>query len=345
MRSFFGTIQRMNPRNKNISVTIITGSNTGEKALFSDGELLKCTGAQNWFHDHAGTFGDLSGAGILETDGYSVFYEQLAGRKKLVVCGAGHVGLAVTRMGKLLGYHVTVIDDRMEFADKAEAAGADAVITSPYDSGLNKIAGDGDTCFIIVTRGHCNDLESLKEILKKEYAYVGLMGSRRKTVMLKESLKAEGCPDEVISQIHMPVGLQIGAETPEEIAVCIMGEIIQCCNNGEKRYGYDQEILDALCQERGSEVPVILATVIDKTGSAPRGVGSRMLVSGDGRILGTVGGGIVEARTLKKARQMLGDDSSAPVQTLYVDLDGETTVSRKMICGGRMEVLLERFDQ
>lgn len=250
------------------------------------------------------------------------------------------MGHAVIRLGKLLRYQVTVIDDRPEFTAKAVKAGADHVITEEYARGLKGIAGDQDTCFVIVTRGHYDDLESLVEILNKDYAYVGLMGSSRKTVVLTKHLREQGFSEETISQVHMPIGLPIGAETPEEIAVCIMGEIIQVCNTKERKFGFPEEILDAICEKNE---PMVLATVIRKVGSGPRDAGTKMLVLRDGKILGTAGGGIVEAETIKTARRMLDEPDGPEILTISVEMKGEQIDSKEMICGGRMDVMLERI--
>ena len=305
MKSLYEEIQRLNPRNHNVCITVIpeeTGKSksVSQKALIVDGEIRWVSeGLKPWLDEHISEFVNLMGAGILEVDGSRLYYEQLSGSKKLVICGAGHVGLAVIRQGKLLHWHVTVIDDREEFRAMAIEAGADEVMTGSVSGLLAGIPGDLDTCFVIATRAHLNDLESLKIILKKEYAYVGLMGSRRKTVMLKENLRGEGYQEEDIRRIHMPIGLKIGAETPAEIAVAILGEIIQVCSSQAKRFGYPEEILRALCDAEGEVNPLILATVIRKEGSAPRGVGSKMLLYPDGRMGGTVGGGKVEALTIE----------------------------------------------
>lgn len=404
MSNIYKEIRKLNPRNKNVSAVIVKGSLAGSRALFVNGKLHTVEGIQGeaavdrreadraqesavgdpgnfkaseiWFKAHTPDLAGLSGPGLIELEGETVYYELLGGKKKLVVCGAGHVGLAVVRMGKLLGYHVTVIDDRTEFSLKAGEAGADKVITDVYEEGLAQVPGDQDTCFIIVTKAHNEDLLTLKAILKKEYAYIGLMASRKKVTLLTENLREEGYSEAAIRQVHMPIGLKIGAETPEEIAVCIMGEIIQTCSSGDKRFGYPEEMLDILCGDKDiyngdidalsgdneSEqirTQVVLATVIRKVGSGPRNAGARMLVLGDGKFLGTVGGGKVEARTLKAAREMLEEAfggknpagsrqsekllSAGAVRLISVELDAGSVDSPEMICGGRMDVLLEKI--
>ena len=156
-----------------------------------------------------------------------IFQERISRPAKLVICGAGHVSMPIIRMGEMLGFHVTVVEDRPKFADDARRAEADQVYCEPFEDGLAKIKGDTDTWFVIVTRGHRYDTDCLRTILGKPRAYVGMMGSKRRTAIVKDQLEAEGFEREVLEAVHTPIGLKIAAETPEEIAVSIMAEIIQ----------------------------------------------------------------------------------------------------------------------
>lgn len=368
VKELFKRIKKVDPRDKNLTVTVVSGSFAGAKALLLSGRIYSSDESfALWLKDRLPLLLDLRGAGQLAVDGQTIYYELLAGKKKLVICGAGHVGLAVTRLGKLMGYHVTVIDDRPELCEKAVQDGADTVKAVSYAQGLLSVEGDPDTCFVFVTRGHYDDMECLKILLKKEYAYIGLMGSRKKAVAYRTSLLAEGYSREVISDIHMPVGIRIGAETPEEIAVSIMAEIIEVCRAGDKRFGYDEDILDALIRDAG---PMVLATVISKEGLGPRSVGAKMLVFPDGSFMGTVGGGVVEARTLEEAGKMLrevGSDTNGGMQesaygagqrsvqnseqqvnwrivkprVVSVKLKGKDSDRSRLICDGKIDVLLE----
>ena len=137
-------------------------------------------------------------------------------------------------MGKMLGFHVTVVEDRPKFADDARRAEADQVYCEPFEDGLAKIKGDTDTWFVIVTRGHRYDTDCLRTILGKPRAYVGMMGSKRRTAIVKDQLEAEGFERDVLETVHTPIGRKIAAETPEEIAVSIMAEIIQIKNSRAK---------------------------------------------------------------------------------------------------------------
>ena len=117
--------------------------------------------------------------------------------KKLVICGAGHVSIPVIQIGRMIGCTVTVLEDRPKFAYNARRAGADTVLCEPFEEGLKKIPGDPDIYFIIVTRGHRYDQVCLEKIMKKEHAYIGMMGSRARTVKVKQALLEQGADPQV----------------------------------------------------------------------------------------------------------------------------------------------------
>lgn len=256
--------------------------------------------------------------------------------------------MPIIHMGRMLGLVVTVIEDRPKFADNARAAGADRVICEPFASGLSQISGDSDTWFVIVTRGHRYDSECLAAILKKHYAYVGMMGSRRRTAMVRERMRELGISEEEIRRLHAPIGLAIGAETPEEIAVSIFAQIIQIKNEKEQTEGYPEELLEAIQESydsghdrNGSGRRAVLATIISRQGSAPRGVGTKMLIREDGTALGTIGGGCAESRVMQKALQMLRLPESPRFLVTGVDMTAQEAEEEGMVCGGRIQVMLE----
>lgn len=266
-----------------------------------------------------------------------VFREHIRRAPKLVICGAGHVSMPIIRLGKMLGFTVTVLEDRPKFADNARTAGADHVICETFREGLSKIKGDSDTWFVIVTRGHRYDSECLEAILGKESAYVGMMGSRRRVAVVKDQLAQKGVSREKLDNVYTPIGLKISAETPEEIAVSIMAEIIRIKNSREQGAGYSAELLEALANEKQKAV---LATIISRKGSAPRGVGTKMLIREDGSTLDTIGGGCVESEIIQKARLML--HAGEPLfQICREDLTMEAAEVEGMVCGGVVEVMLE----
>ena len=275
---------------------------------------------------------------VVMEDGVRIFRERIGVRKKLYICGGGHVSMPIIRIGKMIGFSVTVLEDRPKFADNARAAGADQVLCEPFGDGLGRITGDEDSWFVIVTRGHRYDTECLESILKKRHAYVGMMGSRRRVAIVKDQLAKNGVSRELLDSVHTPIGLKIGAETPEEIAVSVMAEIIQVKSSRGSSGGYSEEILNGLVSEDGRKKTV--ATIISRKGSAPRGIGTRMLIYEDGMTVDTIGGGCIESEIIQKALLMMRS-GSPEFQLCRVDLTMDAAEDEGMVCGGVVEVMLE----
>lgn len=337
MNSFYtGLAEELKKNQDEIWVeTILAGERAGEKRLLRGREA-------------AGELPDEPGQAVLESGG-KVFRERAGLPPHLVVCGAGHVSMPVIRIGKMIGFYVTVLEDRPKFADNARAAGADEVICLPFEAGLAGIEGNKNTWFVIVTRGHRYDEKCLEAILKKKYAYVGMMGSRRRVAIVKDQLEAKGVCREALDGVHTPIGLKIGAETPEEIAVSVMAEIIQVKNAGSgkdgktegfRTGGYSPELLDAVLDPDDSREKV-LATIISRKGSAPRSVGTKMLIFEDGTTVDTIGGGCIESEIIQKAIVMMRMDTPA-FQVCTVDMTAGQAEDEGMVCGGVVEVMLER---
>ena len=309
------------------SETVLAGEHAGEKRL-------SCGGG-------AGEEGEQKVKFLHDTESQTRIYRERIGRTpKMIICGAGHVSMPIIRMGKMLGFTVTVIEDRPKFADHARAAGADQVLCEPFADGLSKIRGDSDSWFIIVTRGHRYDAECLEAILRKPYAYVGMMGSRRRVAIVKDQLEAKGVCREALDGVHTPIGLKIGAETPEEIAVSVMAEIIQVKNAGSAKGGYSPELLDAVLDPDDSREKV-LATIISRKGSAPRSVGTKMLIRADGTTVDTIGGGCIESEVIQKALLMMRAENEG-FRLCTVDMTSDAAEDEGMVCGGVVEVMLEK---
>lgn len=275
---------------------------------------------------------------VEEYKGCRVFCERLGRRQRMVICGAGHVSIPVIQMGKMTGFHVIVLEDRPSFADQARRAGADEVICKPFREGIRQTGINEDTFVVIVTRGHRYDTDCLEEVLKGTFAYVGMMGSRRRTAIVKNQLEAQGYPGEKIGQIHAPIGLDIGAETPEEIAISIMAQIIAVRREQAYSEGYPTELLDALLRDDQKKM---LATIISRKGSAPRKTGTKMLVGEDGTCVGTIGGGCAEHEIIQKALTSMRTGGN-PFEILTVAMTTDEAEEEGMVCGGTIEVLLER---
>lgn len=160
-----------------------------------------------------------------------VFLEPVGSAPHLMVLGAGHVGLALARLGRESGFKVTVVDDRPTFADQARLEGVDVVRSSPADPALRDLVTD-QTAIAVVTRGHLTDRESLRNLLGTRAFYIGMIGSKRKVAKEMAALESEGLDPARLGQVHAPIGLDIGAETPAEIAVSILAEIVAVRRTG-----------------------------------------------------------------------------------------------------------------
>ena len=334
MTPFYEKLRGLDPDHEIVILTRLDDDGMGEKALLSDGEIVWTSETDEFFSLHAGEATNTTG--VQEIAGRRVYVERLEREKKIVVCGAGHVSIPVIKLARMIGCRVTCIDDRPSFAGNAKEAGANLVVCDSFENALNSIPGDKDTFFVIVTRGHRWDQQCLKIIADKPHAYIGLMGSRKRVQIVKENLLQSGVPRDVLDSVHTPIGLSIGAETPEEIAVSVMAEIIEVKNRQGRGAGYPDEILEAL----GRPGRKILLTIVARHGSAPRSVGTKMLVLSDGTCVGTIGGGCAEALLIQRARDSLSGEAPQP-QLCHVDLTVEDAEESGMVCGGTMEVLLE----
>lgn len=144
------------------------------------------------------------------------------------IFGGGHVAYALEPVLRHVDFRTIVIDDREEYANPERYPHADkTIVVDDFDNAFNDIETDEDSYIIIVTRGHRGDLQVLRQALKKPHAYLGMIGSRRKNRILYDALLEEGFKEEDFEEIYSPIGLSIGSETPEEIAISIVAEIIQ----------------------------------------------------------------------------------------------------------------------
>jgi xanthine dehydrogenase accessory factor len=155
-----------------------------------------------------------------------VFVEPILPTSPLFVFGAGHVGLAICRVGTLAGFDVTIVDDREAFANRERFPEAREVLCGDWDSVLAGIAPPDSAFLAIVTRGHRHDMGVLRWALETPARYIGMIGSGRKVLAIFDQLTEEGIPREHLERVYAPIGLEIGAVTPEEIAVSVVAEII-----------------------------------------------------------------------------------------------------------------------
>jgi xanthine dehydrogenase accessory factor len=156
-----------------------------------------------------------------------IFVEPLLMSPTLMIVGAGHIGAAVAQLGKTLGFHIVVLDDRPEFVTPESFPNADQHIAGDIVQEIGKLETTPRTFIVLVTRAHTLDAQLLGALVEKPAAYIGMLGSKRRVITVMDTLKQQGVDAAALARVHAPIGLEIHAETPAEIAVSIMAEIIQ----------------------------------------------------------------------------------------------------------------------
>lgn len=156
-----------------------------------------------------------------------VFVEPIAPEPCLYIFGGGHISLFLAKLGKMVGFKVVVVDDRPEFANPERFPEADEVIAQDFLLAFPRLTINKSSYIAIVTRGHLQDETALEWAVKTDAAYIGMIGSRKKNQTVFSHLQTKGVPKKRLEKIHAPIGLNINAETPEEIGVSIMAEIIK----------------------------------------------------------------------------------------------------------------------
>lgn len=161
--------------------------------------------------------------------GARVLFERVEPEPHVVVCGAGHVGAALARLAGAVGYRVTLLDDREDFVAPARFHGQDVeLVAAPGWTGpLREVIGTGRGVYVaVVTRGHNEDEECMRAVLSARPDYVGMIGSRRRTNIVLGRLREAGFDESLLAGVRAPVGLDIGAVSPEEVALAILAEIV-----------------------------------------------------------------------------------------------------------------------
>jgi xanthine dehydrogenase accessory factor len=156
-----------------------------------------------------------------------VFVEPVLPDPLLVIIGAGHVGKALATIARFAGFRVIIVDDREAYADPAHVPVGCTVLVNAFSSPLRGVPADDRTCIVVATRGHSHDLEAVAAALETGAGYIGLVGSKRKRGIVFGTLADRGFSQDDLERVEIPAGLPIGAVTPEEIAVSIMGRMIE----------------------------------------------------------------------------------------------------------------------
>jgi xanthine dehydrogenase accessory factor len=173
---------------------------------------------------------DLSGkvvGGMVCGGQADVFLEPIVSKETLFLCGAGHISFATAAIGKMLGFRIVVIDPRPEYNNKDRFTGADSLVVEDYESAFAKLTITGDDYIIIYTPQHTFDEQCLQLACGTDAKYIGMVGSKKKVKEVKAHLLKKGVSRQKLDSVHAPIGLEIDAETPEEIAVSILAEVVQ----------------------------------------------------------------------------------------------------------------------
>ena len=158
-------------------------------------------------------------------ESHELLVEPILARPRLVVVGGGHVGLALAKQAVLLDYAVTVIEDRPEFAQRDRFPGIDEVMNADMVQAILTMPIGWNSFIVVATRGHKLDAHCIRAAVRTDARYIGLLGSRRKTILIARMLRDEGLPEDRIRAVHAPVGLDLGGRTPAEIALSVLAEI------------------------------------------------------------------------------------------------------------------------
>lgn len=162
-----------------------------------------------------------------------ILIEPIFSEPTLYIFGAGHISLYLSKIGKMVGFNVVVVDDREEFANKERFPEANDIYAEDFQAVFPKLKLQKPYYFVIVTRGHRYDQDTLEWAIGTEPKYIGMIGSRTKNRTVFSNLQKKGMPKEQLEHVHAPIGLNIGSETPEEIAISIIAEIIQVRREGK----------------------------------------------------------------------------------------------------------------
>ena len=305
--------------------TIIEGQEPGSTGLYSsEGELL--AGQDVGYSKKTG----------LVQNTNTLYVETLTPRPALVIFGGGHVAVPVAKIGKLTDFEVHVNDDRPEFANKSRFPEASSVLAMGHNLAFDQLALNSRHYVVIVTRGHVHDRDCLVRALGTEAAYIGMIGSKKKALEVNQWLIEQGFTQQDLRRVFSPIGLEIEAETPEEIAVSIMAEVIK--ERSKRRPPANLgEIANAILTKSDRETWG-LVTIVEAGGSTPRGVGARMLVKPDGSIVGTVGGGPGE----KEAEEIALEVCMTKVPRLVpFKLTSTIAAGQGMVCGGNFTMFIQ----
>ncbi|MDO5707592.1 MAG: XdhC family protein [Andreesenia angusta] len=270
-------------------------------------------------------------------------------KPRVVIFGGGHIAKPLVDLCVDSEFSVTVIDDRPVFANTGRFPRADEVICDSFKSSFNRVNLRKDDFVVIVTRGHKHDNICLRNALEVDgLAFLGMIGSKKRVRDMMNELKDDGYSDQLLSKVKSPIGLDIGAVTPFEIAISIIAELIEyrrrksnMAKGLPRKFNwpeFDRDVISSLSKKEDMDRAIITITM--SKGSVPRKAGAKMLVYPDGRILGSIGGGCAEAGIINTARDLIREKGCIEER---VDMTNEEAEKSGMACGGIIDVLIEAF--
>lgn len=288
----------------------------------------------------------------IHNDEEQILIEPFFPEARLIIFGGGNISEHLVDLGAKIGFKVTVVDDRLSYANKERFPLATEVICESFENVFEQINVNQNDYVAIVTRGHKYDKECLRAVLNIKPEYLGMIGSKRRVQGIKDQFKEEGYSAELLDKICSPIGFRIGGITPLEIAISIISQIIAqkrlgisdmiACANAKKRTNYsdmDIKVLENLAKE--DEERRAIVTVTSTKGSTPRGAGAKMIIWQNGKTLGSIGGGCSEGEVILAARDLIEEVEEGSFMTMQVDMTGDVAEDEGMVCGGIMNVLIE----
>ncbi|MDX9870923.1 MAG: XdhC family protein [Clostridia bacterium] len=345
MNIFASLLQELTAGKKAALVTAIDKNSAGgvlpEKHLFAGEDLTPAVGAPATDEVLAAQLQKaLNSARVRffqDTAGVTRIIEPFFPEPRLIILGGGHIAVPLAEFGAKVGFKITVVDDRLSFANERRFPWADQVLCTSFQDCFRQIELNQGSYLVIVTRGHRHDQSSLRQALQYDPAYIGMIGSRRRVHIVKSELLKEGVSQEKLDTVQAPIGLPIGAVTPEEIAVSIIAQVIACRRKANWP-DPERDILEQLSREQEA---VAIVTVIGSQGSVPREAGAKMIVWPDGQTIGSIGGGCAESDITLIGRDVIRNKKS---QFKEIDLTGSAAEEEGMVCGGTMQVLIEYYE-
>lgn len=343
-RAVVVTIMNKNEGKSSQKKFLLTEGNLGSYNFTSGFDEMVCEKAR-----YALETGNLQFIKASENEAFLI--EPYFPEPRLIILGGGHIAKPLAEFGTRAGFSVTVIDDRPSFANKERFPTAERVICEGFEKCFDLVNLNESSFVVIVTRGHRHDMDCLRQVLKYDTAYTGMIGSKRRVKSVLDQMLSEGFPKDKIDKVNAPIGLDIGAVTPEEIAFSIISQVISYRRHVNKKIGdnkslkcnwpeFDKDVLLELC--KADDTPKSIITIVSTKGSVPRKEGAKMIVWPFGKILGSIGGGCSEGAVINTARDVIRN-GGYKIQS--IDMTGYVAEDEGMVCGGIMDVVIEYFEE